>query len=321
MKNLCIFASYSADSVVHEYVLCLLKAIQADLSCDIVFVTTSDQFSDDMHERVKPYVLKASRRDNKAYDFGSYIDGLKSVENWEGYEHVFLINDSIYGPLFPFADCYNQMSQSKCDVWGLSESHDRSYHLQSYFLCFKPSAYASLAGFIESYQYPDRYWDVVTQGEIGLSQHLLKEGLNLLSYVSMEAAISSSILRKRELKGYILMRDFRYKLFFNYFFMANGIFDFWYDSIVVLKCPVIKVKLLSDQKFYRQHFSMWTEIDMPAEVRDAIRMHLAHTRKFEKYDVKLSLFEKLINPRRWQRFRADRKQMLKLKCSVVSEEE
>lgn len=296
MKNLCVFSSYSLNGFVHDYVLRLLNGIQNDLESDIVFVTTSPEFSGIQRNKVAEYVIESHVRENQAHDFGSYFYGLQQIEDWFKYENIFLINDSVYGPLYSLCECYERMSTAACDVWGITESHLEAYHLQSYFLCFKKSSFVALKKFIDDYSYPENYWDIVRQGEIGVSQFMLKSGLNLLSYVPQDRVLSSVISRKGLLAYLSKISKHDFKMFFNKFLMANVSTTFWYELVVSCRAPFIKTKVLRDREFYRIQMSTWAALDIPEDVKDAIHMHLAHVRNYAKYNIRSPWYKVLLNP-------------------------
>jgi hypothetical protein len=69
----------------------------------------------------------------------------------------------------------------EADVWACTDSWNRGYHLQSYFLAFDMSTVArdALRRFVEGYANPISKRDVITEGELAISRHLLAEGVEL----------------------------------------------------------------------------------------------------------------------------------------------
>jgi len=269
-KNLCLFASYSLESRVESYVYILLRAIKTQLNCDIYFSTTSDDYKIEDKLIIDEICLNSEKIDNN-YDFGSYINGLKNVSNWKDYDNIYFINDSVYGPTSDFSEVATKMEASSCDVWGLTEGYSIAYHLQSYFLCFKPKSYNLLEDFISAYSFPRNYWDVVHQGEVGLSQHMIKNGMRLLSLVSKNE-MNAIIYKKHKDTVESLPPKVKKKLAES-LNKSNILFSFWEECLIHFKLPIIKVKLIKDHQFYSFHFGSWVKY-CNNELFQAIENHI-----------------------------------------------
>lgn len=119
-------------------------------------------------------------RDNTGMDFSAWVSALAHVEIKLGaLDELVFMNDSVIGPLFPLKEAMTKMSASPCDFWGMTDSWQSGYHLQSYFLCFKQCALQSdaLGEFLRSYPHPTSKDDIIRRGEIGLSRALVEAGL------------------------------------------------------------------------------------------------------------------------------------------------
>ena len=119
-------------------------------------------------------------RDNTGMDFSAWVSALALVEIKLGaLDELVFMNDSVVGPLFPLQEAMTKMAASPCDFWGMTDSWQFGYHLQSYFLCFKRSALLSdaLGEFLRSYPHPTSKDAIIRCGEIGLSRALVEAGL------------------------------------------------------------------------------------------------------------------------------------------------
>jgi Rhamnan synthesis protein F len=124
-------------------------------------------------------------RGNAGFDFGAWHSTLNLLnEAVGGLSELVLTNDSIFGPLFDLAKVFEKMNASPADVWGITDSWERAYHLQSYFLVLKRSALAgqALSSFRAAYAQPKSKSGVIELGEIGLTQTLLAAGLKVAAY-------------------------------------------------------------------------------------------------------------------------------------------
>jgi Rhamnan synthesis protein F len=124
-------------------------------------------------------------RGNAGFDFGAWHATLNLLNGAAGdLTELVLTNDSVFGPLFDLAKVFEKMNAGPADVWGITDSWERAYHLQSYFLVFKRSALAGqgLSRFRKAYAHPKSKSGVIELGEIGLTQALLAAGLKVAAY-------------------------------------------------------------------------------------------------------------------------------------------
>ena len=83
-------------------------------------------------------------RPNQGHDFGAWAD-LDAAGCADGADTVLLANDSVFGPLQPLAPIFETMRSRAPDVWGMVESREGAWHLQSWFLCFTAAAFRAPA--------------------------------------------------------------------------------------------------------------------------------------------------------------------------------
>jgi len=121
-------------------------------------------------------------RRNVGWDFASWMSTL-AMFPWlmDESSQLLLINDSNVGPLRPLSELFERARNLEVDAWGITDSWDIRYHIQSYFLHFNASALRSghLADFVDSFSFPSVKEKIIGYGEIGLSQFLLARNLRL----------------------------------------------------------------------------------------------------------------------------------------------
>ncbi len=137
-RRVAIFASYSADGRIEDYVLFYLKNLKS-VAEYIVFV--SDNFLPEFElSKLKGIVDVSFAERHGEYDFGSYKKGffyLKKFGLLDNYDELILCNDSCYGPVSSFVPIFTEMASRDLDFWGLTQNSQFKKHLQSYFLVFK----------------------------------------------------------------------------------------------------------------------------------------------------------------------------------------
>jgi GT2 family glycosyltransferase len=121
-------------------------------------------------------------RENSGYDFAAWAHVLRLKPELMNADVLYLINDSVFGPTSKsaFAGMLRNIRSSSQDVIGLTESHQRGWHLQTYFLALKKSALQSavLRSFfseVVAYQTED---DVINEYETQLGPLLQSAGLH-----------------------------------------------------------------------------------------------------------------------------------------------
>ena len=120
-------------------------------------------------------------RRNIGLDFGAWRMALRALSlPRPDTNRILLINDSVYGPLLPLAPLLARMPANGADLWGLTDSQERGWHLQSYFLLAGPTLIRSpiwrsfWRGVVPL---PFKRW-TVGRYEVGLSQRVLKAGFS-----------------------------------------------------------------------------------------------------------------------------------------------
>lgn len=190
-QALCVFASYDAKSVVQKYVYHLLDRLQLELSAHVVFVTTSEQLHADDKEKLSKMGVSVVHRKNIGYDFKSYFVGFSQFEDHiYQFQNVYHCNDSVFGPFASIEGIRDRMNRSGFDVWGMTDSWQIDYHIQSYFICFRDQAIGSLRDFWNQYEFKCDYDSVIKNGEVGMSQYMMKQGFCLGAAFPVERYIA-----------------------------------------------------------------------------------------------------------------------------------
>lgn len=137
-KRLFIFAGYDRDKVVDSTLLYYLKSL-SELG-DIVFTMDNDLPPHELNKITEiPNVLHASAVRHGEYDFGSYKRGYiwaRDNKLLNKYDWVYLVNDSVFGPLFDLKYTLEKLETSGADFTGMVECTDSRLprHIQSWFV-------------------------------------------------------------------------------------------------------------------------------------------------------------------------------------------
>jgi hypothetical protein len=72
---------------------------------------------------------------NAGFDFGSYAVGFSRLNNILEYvDEVLFANDSVVGPITDMQDIFRKIRGSGADFAGITDSYERGYHVQTYFI-------------------------------------------------------------------------------------------------------------------------------------------------------------------------------------------
>ena len=146
MKRLFLFAGYDPHGEVRGTLTYMLRALSR---CgDTVLVMDSDVTGGELR-KTAPFVVHAEAVRHHEYDFGSYKRAWRwAVENLrlQEYDCVYMVNDSVVGPLYDIEPYLERMEAMGTDAFGLvMNPHRRTPHLQSWFMGVGPGVFMSEA--------------------------------------------------------------------------------------------------------------------------------------------------------------------------------
>lgn len=147
--DLCLFVTFATQPALKPHVCHHLEQLLAN-GIDVVLIVNTDLLAASV---TIPAGLLARLsgvliRENTGFDFGAWAHGLAFAGKLQCCNRLFLINDSIVGPLDisrpsgsdDFERLLERVRCSSADVIGLTESLAPIRHLQSYFLVFNKAA-------------------------------------------------------------------------------------------------------------------------------------------------------------------------------------
>ena len=138
MKRLFLFAFYDPQGVVGETVLRYLEALHA---LGDIILAGDCALPPGEEDKLAPLVVSYTVSRHGEYDFGSYKRAFRQAD-LSGYDVVYLVNDSVVGPLCPLEPYLQRMEALGTDAFGLVLHPSRKErHLQSWFIGLKPSVF------------------------------------------------------------------------------------------------------------------------------------------------------------------------------------
>ena len=176
--NVALFTHFDRGGQLADHVAAYVQALHRG-GFSVVFVSNAGRRLQNDLAGLKPYCQAIIVRNNVGYDFGAIRQMLAMLDlPRQETERLLVVNDSVYGPLVPISNILARANLDTADIWGLTESWQHRYHLQSYFLLVGRPVMLSKAwqDFWDGVrQVSSKRW-VIHRYEIGLTQALLKAG-------------------------------------------------------------------------------------------------------------------------------------------------
>lgn len=177
-RRVAVFVHFDPDGHVDDWLVHYLRELRRG-GFAVIFVSNAPSLSEEAVSKLRPCCGLVLLRHNLGYDFGAYRDGIQLVPDIGALDSLLLANDSVYGPFHPLRETLDRMSPEVAPVWGLTDSMEGRFHLQSYFLLFHRAAlrHEAFGRFWAAHRnVQSRYWSIV-RNEFGLTRALMNAGL------------------------------------------------------------------------------------------------------------------------------------------------
>lgn len=160
----------------------LLRYLRAlhDAEFSTVLVSNSGALHPECLAETRAVCAAVLVRRNLGLDFCAWRDAMEHLGlPRPDTKQLLLANDSVYGPLNPLAPLFARIGDAP-GLWGMTDSQERGFHLQSYFLLSQADVLHSAAwrAFWRGVRPVPSKWLVVGRYEIGLTQRLLRAGFS-----------------------------------------------------------------------------------------------------------------------------------------------
>jgi lipopolysaccharide biosynthesis protein len=252
-SKIAVMVHFSTQPYFADYFVYLLRAL-ADAGFTTVVVSNARKLDPLSIQSILPLCGRVLQRKNAGYDFGAWRDGISQTPEIAEADQLLILNDSIFGPLQDLTTILKRCVFDRTDVWGMTDSYDGRYHLQSFFILFGAKALRSdaFAAFWRRMRYVSSKRLVIRKYEIGLSQTLLKSGLKLKALYPYRA-LSEAVLNRAMAVQNAGTPDTHPMLgeYFEHLLRGvnaghplNPTHYFWKYLIVELRFPFIKRELL-----------------------------------------------------------------------------
>ena len=253
--SLCLFSHYDKHDQIDRYVVEYLKSIR-ECGFSTIFISTCGSLAEVELRKVRPFVSEIVVRENIGRDFGSWFWGITAFYKPGRFKRLLLANDSVYGPLFPLLDVFEDMGSRSLDFWGITDSIECEYHVQSYFVVFEEGFLnnPAFSQFWDQYEFEQDKRKVIDNFEIGLTATAIKLGFRvgaLCSYFDVRRQ-ALALMDRPQGTGRTTAQC---KLT-----PVNSSHFFWRALVQYHRCPLLKIELLRDNPSRIDDVHLWEEV-------------------------------------------------------------
>lgn len=154
--RLAIFQCYDKDGIIDGYIPYLLEDLKENLSRLVVVV--NGKLTAEGRRSLEALTSDVFVREDAGFDAAAWRTAMVEYLGWDQvaqYDELVLINDTVFGPFYPFREVFEEMTDQPVDFWGLTAHAESivSYdgcpyphipvHIQPYFLVIRKKMHTS----------------------------------------------------------------------------------------------------------------------------------------------------------------------------------
>ena len=150
-QRACIYFIYDRDGIIDDYVVFQLRELRKNVS--FLHCVINGELTEQGKRDLEALSDEVYVRENKGNDVGAYKAAISYI-GWEKlsrYDELVLMNNTCFGPVYPFKEVFDWADKQDLDFWGLTwgeriswtgtddylHHNDSKYHIQSYFLVIR----------------------------------------------------------------------------------------------------------------------------------------------------------------------------------------
>ena len=196
-RRLILFAGYSSDGDIGP---ALLHQLRSWAAAGRVVAVFDSPLSEASRCTLEATVSHVEAGHHGQYDFGSFKRGFASERaNLHQYDYVYLVNDSVFGPLGSLEDCLRRIEALQGGAVALaSTTHHGVQYMQSWLIGLRPQVFLDqrFAAFLDGVQALSCKEEVCIRYENGLSDLLRECDIPFSSlYVLKGKSVYNDVLR------------------------------------------------------------------------------------------------------------------------------
>ncbi len=171
-KRLFLFAGYDPNGIIDDALIYYMRELSA--IGDIVICIDSNCSKSEIN-KLKKYTLNAIAMRHSEYDFGSYKRCFQyAYDNklLKKYDFVYLVNDSVFGPIFNIKNTIEKLEKIPTDAAGLVVAKHKTHsYMESWFVRLNKKIFLSswFKDFMSNIEHQEYKYLITVKYEHGLS--------------------------------------------------------------------------------------------------------------------------------------------------------
>ena len=178
-RDTALFVTHAADGRIKPHVRTHLGAL-ARAGVDVILIVAG---ASEVDATAAGPLAGLYVRANAGFDFAAWAHVLKLLPALWDAPGLYLLNDSVIGPVGeePYQAMMRRVRASPADLVGLTESRERGWHLQSYFLFLRSGAlrHARIQAFFNAVRTVEDKQAVIDGYEVALAGEAVEAGLKV----------------------------------------------------------------------------------------------------------------------------------------------
>ena len=122
MKRLGIFIFFDKNGFLDDYKVYFLEELKKNV--ESLEIVVNGLITESGLKKLQEFG-NVTIRSNEGFDITAYKENIARLgqENIEKYDELVLSNDTVFGPLYPFKEVFDEMDGREVDFWGLTKGY------------------------------------------------------------------------------------------------------------------------------------------------------------------------------------------------------
>lgn len=228
-RDVCIFAAYSSGKRLSDATCTYIEQFKKHDFIVILCIAIDDLnsvFNIDNLYSVDGIII----RENTGFDFSSWSSALRILPVCRNARRLVFANDSVFVLPDLFPDFINRLRSAEFDFFGVTDSYEYKYHVQSYLFGIRniSQCHSAVYDFFCNMPVYSSKIDVIRQLEVNLS-----------SIMKNEFDLSVGVIFPTDFLFAGAHPDFKSKL---------NVCNAYWDLLVFMGSPFVKVELIRDNR-------------------------------------------------------------------------
>lgn len=198
-RRLCIFSFFDPVGAVDDYVIYFLSELGKHV--EHILFYSNGSLTKQSEIALDGIVSDIIIRPNFGFDVLAYKEGLERIDfDAKGeYDEVLMVNHTCYGPIYPFAELFNEMEQRACDFWGVTAHMETTpnpftglgtlpFHLNANFITVRGDMLRSKSfrSYWTNIKGRNTYEEVILEHEAFFTEHFVRLGYTCATYLDCQ---------------------------------------------------------------------------------------------------------------------------------------